>query len=262
MIATYLARSVRSEATKVGGRNPLWYAVIPAAVLLPLALNFGIAEAAAANVIQGAGGMDTDNAAYWVLVFSTFILMSAGVSALGAEFKDRTAETVFGIQPRRRLLPIAELAVFGLISAAVTFATTFVLLGVFPRLFPTIWGRVDAFSPEGIRLLICVPIVTVAVCALGLGVAAFVPKPALVVTIVLLWKFGIEVFVTFVPGTLGTTLQRLSPFKNAELGAGQLSTIKTLFGGPDGSLLYFVVLCLAIFVLGTIRLSRREPNTD
>ncbi|MEU1981415.1 ABC transporter permease [Nocardia sp. NPDC019395] len=262
MLARYTIRAVRSELAKLSWRNPLWYTVVPLAILIPLALNFGIAKASQAEAINGYGGMETSNATYWVLIFSTFILMSGAVSSLSNEFKDKTVETVAGIQARRWLLPVAKLIVFGVLSGAVAGATTFLLLGGFPRLFPDVWGGVDAFSGAGIRLLICVPILTVLVCALGLGLAALLPKPGLVVMIVLLWKFGIEVFVTFVNNDFGRMLQRLSPFKNGELGVGQLSTVESYFGGPNGSLLYFAVPCLVIFVLGTLRLSTGDMKSD
>ncbi|CAM3050708.1 ABC transporter permease [Skermania piniformis] len=261
-VAGSLRRSVRSELAKLSGRSSVWLVVIPLALIIPLGLNVGIAAAAEANAFDGAGGMDTDNAAYWILVFSTFILMSAAVTALCAEYKDKTIDTVFAIAPRRALLPVAKLIVFGAIGAVAAGVITFLILWGIPQLFPTIWGRVDVWSAAGVRLLICVPIYTVLVTAAGLGLSALVPKPGLVVMIVLLWKFGIEVFATFVPGDLGLLLQRLAPFKNGELGAGQMTTIESPFGGPNGSLAYFAALCLAVFVLGTVRMTRVDPRGE
>ncbi|MCP9620503.1 ABC transporter permease [Nocardia otitidiscaviarum] len=262
MTITYLVQAVRSELAKLSWRSSVWYSVVPLAVLIPVAINFGIAKATQSNAFRGAGGMDTNNAAYWILIFSTFILMSAGVSSLSAEFKDRTAETAFAIQPRRWILPVAKLIVYGAISAVTAGLTTFALLAGFPRLFPEIWGEVDAFSADGVRLLIAVPVFALLICALGLGLSALVPKPGLVVMIVLLWKFGIEVFVTFIPGDLGLLLQRLSPFKNGELGVGQLATIESYFGGQNGSLAYFAILCVVIFVVGTVRLSVADTRSE
>ncbi|MGW1740911.1 ABC transporter permease [Nocardia sp. NPDC001965] len=260
MIATHLLRSVRSELAKLSWRSPVWYAVVPLAVVIPVALNFGIAKATEANKLNGAGGMDTNNAAYWILIFSAFILMAGGVSSLCAEFKDDTVETVFGIQTRRWLLPLAKLVVFGVIAALTALAVTFLILWAFPQLFPEIWGKVEVFSGDGIALLIGVPLYTLLITALGLGITALVPKPGFVVMIVLLWKFGVEVFMTFVPGDLGVTLQQLSPFKNGELGVGQLATIESLFGGQNGSLLYFAAVCVAIFAIGTVRLALTDTQ--
>lgn len=262
MVLAYLAQAVRGEMAKLSRRSSIWYAVVPLAIVIPVALNFSIAKATESNILRGAGGMDTDNTAYWILIFSTFILMSGGVSSLCAEFKDRTIETAFAIQPRRWILPVAKLIVFGAISAVTAGLTTLVLLAGFPHLFPQIWGEVDALSSDGIRLLIAVPIFALLISALGLGLSALVPKPGLVVMTALLWKFGIEVFVTFIPGDLGLLLQRLSPFKNGELGVGQLATIESYFGGRNGSLLYFATLCVMIFVLGVVRLSLVDTKSE
>nr|WP_198429100.1 ABC transporter permease [Nocardia bovistercoris] len=247
---------------KLSWRNPLWYLVIPSAILIPAALNYGIAAAVESNRLDGGGGMDTDNAAYWILIFSTFILMSGAVSSLCSEFKDDTLQIVYRIQPRRPLLPVAKLIVFGGIGAAAAAVTTFAILWGFPRIFPEIWGRVDILSADGIRLWCGIPLFTVLVCALGLGLAALVPKPGLVVMIVLLWKFGLEVFVGFIPGDVGETLQELSPFKNGELGVGQMATFDSVFGGQNGSFLYFAALCSAVFVIGVTRLSRADVSSD
>ncbi|MGW4366532.1 ABC transporter permease [Nocardia takedensis] len=262
MIATPLLRSVRSELAKLSWRSGLWYTIVPLAVLIPLGLNFGIAKAVEASKFDGGGGMDTDNAAYWIIVFSTFILMSAGVTSLCAEYKDNTVQIAYGIQPRRWLLPVAKLIVFGVISAVTAAVTTVIVLAGFPRVFPDIWGRVELFSAEGLRLWLGIPLLTVLVCALGLGLSALIPKPAVVVTIVLLWKFGLEVFVTFIPGEVGMTLQEWSPFKNGELGVGQMATFDSVFGGENGSLLYFAVLCVAVFVAGTVRSSVLDMKND
>lgn len=259
---TYLIRSVRSECAKLSWRNALWYTIVPAAVLIPILLNYGIAMAVQTNKFDGAGGMDTDNAAYWIIVFSTFILMAGGVSSLCSEFKDNTIQIVFGIQTRRWLLPVAKLIVFGAIAAFTAWVTTFVILWGFPRLLPDVWGRVDVFSSEGLRLWFGIPLLTVLVCALGLGLAALVPKPGFVVMIVLLWKFGVEVFVNFIPGDVGMLVQRLMPFKNGELGVGQLATFESLFGGENGSLLYFGALCVVLFVAGVLRLSLTDLKND
>ncbi|WP_067660816.1 ABC transporter permease [Nocardia harenae] len=259
---TLLIDAVRSEFAKLSRRSPLWYTVLPLAVLIPTALNFGIAKAVESNQLNGGGGMDTDNAAYWILVFSTFILMVGAVSALAGEFRDDTAQIVFRIQPRRWLLPVAKLVVYGLIGAVTAAFTVLVMLGGFPLLFPEIWGRVEILSADGIRLWLGIPLFTVLVCALGLGLAALLPKPGLVVMIVLLWKFGVETFVTFVPGDLGITLQQLSPFRNGELGVGQMATFDSAFGGQNGSLLYFAAICVAIFAAGTVRLTRADVRND
>ncbi|MBL1077235.1 ABC transporter permease [Nocardia sp. 2] len=257
-----MIRAVRSEWAKLSWRDPLWLAIVPIAILLPVALNASLALATRMNKVNGAGGMDTNNAGYWVMVFSTIILMSAGVSSLSNEFKYATAELAYTTQPRRWLLPTAKLIVFGLVAATATLATTLILLAGFPTVFPDVWGRVDLTSPPGLRLLWALPFFAFAVTTLGLGLAALIPRPGVVVGAILLWKFGIETFSAMLPLKIANIVQQWMPFKNGELGAGQYPTIRPAFGSPTGALAYFALIAATVFVLGTIRLSRRDLTTD
>ncbi|MFT4043308.1 MAG: ABC transporter permease [Gordonia sp. (in: high G+C Gram-positive bacteria)] len=260
-VTRQLINAIGSESTKLSWRSPLWYAIVPAAVGIPIVLNGAIAVAAQMNKFNGGGGMDTNNAAYWIIIFSTFILMTGPVTSFSGEFGNRTVEIVFTIAPRRWLLPIAKLVVFGTVAAGASALTVFAILWGFPHIFPDVWGRVDLFSGTGVRLWLGIPILTVLVCALGLGLSVLIPRPSLVIILVLLWKFGVETFVGFVPGDVGLILQKFSPFKNAELGVGQMSSFDSVFGGPTGSLLYFAVLAVAIFALGLIRLTRADVRS-
>ncbi|MFI5498518.1 ABC transporter permease [Nocardia asteroides] len=257
-----LGRAIASEAAKLSRRSPVWLAIVPIAVLLPVAVNASLAVATRMNKVNGAGGMDTDNAGYWVMIFSTIVLMSAGVASLSNEFKYATAALVYGAQPRRWLLPTAKLVVFGLIAAATTLSTVLVLLTVFPAVFPDVWGRVELTSAAGARLLWALPVFAFFVSALGIGLAGLIPRPGVVVGAVLLWKFGVEAFSAMLPVKIGNVVQRWMPFKNGELGAGQYPTIKPAFGSPNGALVFFALVAVTFFVLGTVRLSRRDLTTD
>ncbi len=253
-----MIRAVRSELAKLSWRSPSVAVAVPAAIAVPVLINLAIAEAASQNKINGAGGMQTNNAAYWVLIFSTFILMAGPVFSTAGEFGNGTIDAVFARQPRRRLLPVAKAVVFGAIGAAAGLIAVLVLLVAVPRLYPDIWGNVDATSAEGIRLLIGVPCYLGLIAVLAVGLAALVPRPGLILMLVLLWRFGVESFFTFVTGDLGLALQHYSPFRNAELGAGQMSTFDSPFGGPTWSLLYFAVLCALVFGAGVLRIARAD----
>ncbi|GAA1093749.1 ABC transporter permease [Tsukamurella spumae] len=250
--------AVRSEAAKLTWRSPAIVAGVPLAVAVPLVVNSVIAEAVQRNTINGAGGMDTGNAAYWVLVFSTYILVSGVVYSTAGEFGNGTIDLVFARRPRRWLLPAAKVAVFGALAAVTSAVTVALLMLVFPLLYPDTWGRVDLFSGAGIRLWCGIPLYMVLVTLLGVGLATLLPKPGLVLMLLLLWRFGVETFVTFIRGDLGLVVQRWSPFRNADLGVGQLSTITSPFGGPNGSLAYFGVICGLVFAAGVWKTVRAD----
>lgn len=65
------------------------------------------------------------------------------------------------------------------------------------------------FSSDGLQLLLAVPVYTLLISALGLGLSALIPS---------------------------------------------------MFGGQMGSLLYFAAICLAVFCIGTLRLSLTDPT--
>ena len=117
-----ILRSIRSELAKLSWRSPLFYALVPLAILIPFGLNAGLAVAAQLNKINGSGGMDTDNAAYWVIVFSTFIMMAGAVTSYCGEFKDRTGPVLdntivlFGSDYWKRLIDFQVLLDEGAIS--------------------------------------------------------------------------------------------------------------------------------------------------
>lgn len=255
-------RAVRSEMAKLSWRSPVFYALAPLAILIPFGLNAGLALAAQMNKINGAGGMDTDNAAYWVIVFSTFIMMAGAVTSYCGEFKDHTVEIVYGIAPPRWLLPVAKLVVFGTISAATVFVTTLAIMVVLPKVFPEVWNRVNPWEPAGLRLLVGTPLLAFLIVVLALGVSMLIPRPGVAIMLLLLWKWGVEVFVGFVPGDFGIFLQRIALFKNGEMGAGQSPTFDSLFGGPNGSMAFFAAVAIVVFGIGVARLALRDVPSD
>ncbi|MDL9935516.1 ABC transporter permease subunit [Gordonia sp. ABSL1-1] len=258
----FLGRAIRSEITKLSPRNPLFWLVIPLSIGIPVAMNFGIAKASQWDVIDGTGGIDTNNTGYWLMMLSPFILMAAAVTSFCGEFKDKTVELGSAIQPRRWTMPVAKLIVFSVVAAITVTATILIMLLGFPHLFPEIWGEVELFSGDGVRLLIGVPVYSVLVLALGLGLSVLIPRPGLVIMIVVLWRFVIEEFLYKVMNNdFGMTLQKWGPFANAQIGAGQYPTFDTVFG-PNMSLLYFAAYAVAFFVIGLIRLQATDLRSD
>lgn len=259
---TGLRRSVRAELAKLSWRSPVLYALVPLAVVIPVLINGAIAAAAERDVINGRGGMDTDNAAYWVIVFSTFILMAGAVTSYCGEFGDHTAPMAFQIAPARWRLPVAKLIVFGALASLTVFATTLINLAVLPKVFPEVWDRVDPLDSDGIHLLVGTPVLAVLIVVLALGIAMLIPRPGVVIMVLLLWRWGVEVCVGFIRGDLGTALQRYSLFKNGEIGAGQSPTFDSPFGGPVGAMAYFGCVALIVFAVGLYRLHATDVRDD
>ncbi|GED97679.1 ABC transporter permease [Gordonia crocea] len=259
---TALRRAVSAEFAKLSVRSAMVNTLIPLALIIPILINVGLAAAARMNKYNGQGGMDTNNSGYWIMVFSTFILMAGVVTSYCGEFKDKTAEIQFAVQPRRWMLPVAKAVAFGVIAMAVAFTTTLVVMVVIPRVFPDVWERVDAFSADGLRVLIGVPVLTLLICLLGQGIAMIIPRPGVAILMIVLWKWGAEFLIPLIPGGVGTQAMRFSPFRNAEYGAGQFATTDSPFGGPNGSMAYFAAIVLVVFGIGLWRLQQRDVATD
>ncbi len=262
MSSSILARGLRAELSKLSWHSPIFYAYIPLAVIIPILLNAAIAIATQQELLMGNGGMETANAGFWIITFTTLILMLAAVSSTCSEYGFGSIGAYLSIQPRRAVLPVSKLLAYGGLGLLISlFTTLFVLVG-FPLIFPEVWGTVRPFSAEGWRLIYGIPVLTFFTCALGIGLSLLIRRAGTVVLLVVLWKYGIEVFSSYIPGQAGVTLQRLSPFKNAELGAGQAATFDSYFGGSLGSLGYFAAICLVVFGIGVWRLSARDVDTD
>ena len=76
-----ILRSIRSELAVLSWRSPLFYALVLLAILIPFWSERRSCCRRPAEQDQRLGGMDTDNAAYWVIVFSTFIMMAGAVTS-------------------------------------------------------------------------------------------------------------------------------------------------------------------------------------
>lgn len=254
-----LIRGVRSELARWSWRSPVVLIFVPLAIGIPILINLVIALAARGDLIANTGGVETDNAGYWAIVFTSLIMMLAAVSATCGEYRNRTIDKYLTIAPRRWGLPAAKLVTYGCLAIMVALVTIVVLLWLFPLIFPDVWGGVSIGSGDGIRLIIGVPVLGFFICALGIGLSLLIRRSGIVIMAILLWKYGVELAFTFVPGGFGDWLQRWSPFRNGELGAGQGATsTPTPFGGDTGSLIYFGVLCLLIFAFGVVKLYRSD----
>jgi len=254
---------VRTELTKLSWRNPLFWLAVPLSILIPVGINYGLVKAHQAGMTDGSGGMDTDNSGYWIMLFAPFIMMAVAVSSFCSEFNNRTIELSTAIEPRRWIVPVAKLTVYGAVTALTVMTSALILLVGFPRFFPDVWGRVDLQSEQGLRIWIGIPIYAVLVLAMGLGLAVLIPRASLVIAAIVLWKYGVEMmaFPRLSTSELGARIQQYGPFANAEYGAGQFAAFEPPFGS-NVALTYFGVFAVVIFTIGLARLTLRDLKSD
>ncbi|MGX1807197.1 hypothetical protein ACWIGI_15900 [Nocardia sp. NPDC055321] len=263
-----LIDAIRAELTKLTWRSGVLWAAIPLSIIVPLVLTAGIAalneaiwdKNAAATpdevLLPGGYSMTPDNAVYWVLFFSTFFMMCAAVNSYGSEVRSKTVVLFNYIQPRRWTLLTAKLVVFGGLGAATTAVAVLAINGIVPRFSPRTWSEVSLFTPAGIRFVWAIPLYTVLLVALGLGLVALVRQTYIVVAAVLFLKLGTEAALLLASVDFGNALRRYSPFINAEYSTGQMQGMPDGIWGRNVAIAFYATCFLTVFGIGLWRSAR------
>lgn len=245
------ARAFRAEAIRLGGASPWWRWCVPAALLLPLGITFGIG--AMAERIQRQRGllsvepMHTNNACFWVASLGVvlFMLGSAWVQAkastgiLGRAITANGGLTIGALLIRWCLL--------GLAAAASTWLNCTLILGCMGTVFPAGYGEVALFSSDGARLLWALPVWAFAACGIGLGVAEILGSAPASMTVLAVWAFFAEDAIAALP--FGDAVLNWLPMLNGVYGAGQMIGIAPSWG-PNGALAYVLGLAAILVVCG------------
>ncbi|HOB48502.1 MAG TPA: ABC transporter permease [Mycobacterium sp.] len=249
----HVARGVRAEIVRTGGRSRLWTVLMPAAIAAPLAITFAIALAAEVfarvpgqlSVLQ----VPTSNAAYWVVTVTTVVVAIAAADGQASENRYRTGEYVRIAVGRQWSVLVGRWLFYGVTGSLVAVATLLVVLIALPMLSPHVYGTVSATDPVGLRLLWTVPLISFFAAGAGVGVGAFVGSPLGAAAVVLGWVYVFEAAAGYLPN--GAFLQRFMPVLNAVFGAGQ-DAVLTPPWGQDAALLYVCALSTAIFGVAAV----------
>ncbi|ALG85108.1 hypothetical protein [Gordonia phthalatica] len=259
-----LTRAVRAEFVRVGGRRgPLLIAALPAAVVAPLLVTFGIAAVAERFATMSASGIQvtsvqTTNSVYWVLTFTVIVWAIIAATAQASSVRGPASDLERILFPRAWTTPVARWLFFGLSSAAVALALAVLVMLVLPTAFPTVYGGVDLTSADGLRFLVTVPIYAFSACGIGVGLGAIVGHPVVTAVILLGWTFVIENSIALAPK--GYTLQGYMPFLNGQFGTGQELAFTPPWG-PNGALIYAVAIGVGLVVIGSGAIARRRRPT-
>lgn len=232
-------RSLRAEMVRTGGRGPLWLVLVPAAVLVPVAITFLIAYVAerfaripGQQYIQQ---VPTTNAAYWVINITVVLVAVAAAYGQATEFRSRATEYVRSALPRWSLVLVGKWMFYGALGAALSLVLVAVVLTALPRVSPLVYGQVALADPVGLRLLSTVPVYAFFAAGLGVGVGVLVRTPAAAVGLLLFWVYVGEVAVGYLPS--GYSLQRFMPFLNGIYATGQDIVLEPPWG-RDAALVY------------------------
>jgi len=247
--ATLIRRGVAAEWTRTTGRSFLWSVAVPLTFVLPLVVTFGIAAVAERLAIlpgqSYVAKVSTTNSVYWVITLSVSVMMVTTAYAHATQWRGQTSDLNAFLFPRAWTVALARWIYYGAITAISTVVLLVVVMVTLPHQFPQIYGAVDITDSAGIRFLWTVPIYAFAACGVGVAVGSLIRTPSAAVAVLVFWVYVAENSINLLPH--GFTLQAYAPFLNAVAATGQEVAFLPRFG-RNGSLLYFVLVAVALFV--------------
>ncbi|WP_245649776.1 ABC transporter permease [Nocardia shimofusensis] len=259
--ATQLRRALTAERTRTGGRGFLWAIAVPLAIALPLLITFGIAVVAE-QFADSSGqfrvtSVSTANAVYWVITFTTSIMMVTAAYAHASQTRGTLRDLNAFLFPRSWIAALARWIFYGAIAAIATAALLVLVMVTLPRFFPAVYSGVDIADAAGIRFLWTVPLYAFAACGIGVAVGAVIRTPSAAVAALLFWVYVVENSINLLPN--GYTLQAYAPFLNGVAATGQQMAFLPRFG-PGGSLIYFCCIAVALFALSMLVTAAGPPR--
>ncbi|MFG1791212.1 ABC transporter permease [Nocardia sp. NPDC049149] len=266
--ATLIRRGVAAEWTRTTGRSFLWTVSVPLTFLLPLVVTFGIAAVAERLATlpgqSNVAAVSTTNSVYWVITLSVSVMMVTTAYAHATQWRGQTSDLNAFLFPRTWTVALARWIYYGIITAISIVVLLVVVMVTLPHQFPQIYGNVDITDSAGIRFLWTVPSYAFAACGVGVAVGSLIRSPSAAVAVLLFWVYVAENSLNLLPH--GFTLQAYAPFLNAVAATGQQVAFLPRFG-RNGSLLYFIAVAVALFVITGVlpilirRLSGRRRTT-
>ncbi|MCM6778661.1 ABC transporter permease [Nocardia sp. CDC159] len=246
---TLVRRGIAAEWTRTTGRSFLWTVAVPLTFVLPLVVTFGIAAVAERLAKlpgqQFVAPVSTTNSVYWVITLSVAVMMVTAAYAHATQWRGQTSDLNAFLFPRSWTVALARWIYYGTIAAISTAVLLVVVMVTLPRLFPELYGAVDITDSAGIRFLWTVPSYAFAACGVGVAVGSLIHTPSAAVAVLLFWVYVVEIAMNLLPH--GYTLQAYAPFLNAVAATGQEVAFVPRFG-RTGSLLYFILVAVALFV--------------
>lgn len=250
---TWIRRGIAAEWTRTTGRSFLWTVAVPLTFVLPLGITFGIA--AVAERLADLPGQSyvatvtTTNSVYWVITLSVSVMMVTTAYAHATQWRGPTRDLHAFLFPRPWTVALARWIYYGAITAISTVVLLVVVMVTLPHWFPRIYGAVDISDSAGIRFLWTIPIYAFAACGVGVAVGSLIRTPSAAVAVLLFWVHVAENAINLLPN--GYTLQAYAPFLNAVAATGQEVAFLPRFG-RNGSLLYFVLVAVTLFVVTAV----------
>lgn len=250
-------RAERIKLTSV--QSPLWCTVVIIALGLGLAAVLG-------SVARASIGADDEMVRFYPTVdvavsgvtgFGVMVLMILAALSVTSEYRFGVIRTTFQATPNRSLLLTVKAVLIGVLGAVLTG-----LLGIAAFLLAKALAGPDAgrelvlSGEQAWRALYGIPLYAFLCVVLAVGVGTLLRQSAGTIALLLLWPLLIEsLFGLF--GSVGREIQPFLPFANVNNFLGLEQGIE-FHWGPWGSLVYFAVFSVVVFVLSLVAVNRRD----
>ncbi|MGH3794786.1 MAG: ABC transporter permease subunit [Pseudonocardiaceae bacterium] len=202
------------------------------------------------------------------LGLGSFIALVLAAIAITSEYRFGTIRATFAAVPNRTAVLLAKtvvvavlLGLAGLVTAFAAWGVAYLIDGSSALAIDTA-GEWRAVAGEGLLYA--------GYAIVGIGVGLLVRQTAGAVALLLVWALVVEnIVVPILDGTLKLNMSRWLPFANAgnfitagdAAATGQASGAPVIdypFGGPWGSLGYFMAIAVGVLVIGIVVAQRRD----
>lgn len=205
---------------------------------------------------------DVSNGVSGLGLFGIMIVIIQAVILVTGEYGNGTAKLAALAAPKRWQMPAAKVIVYGVISATVFFVMSIVSIGLTKlmadaQLDDTSLTEGLSMSADGAwSVVLLMTLAAVLIVMISIGVGYVLRRTAGAVALLLLWALLLEDLVGMIP-KVGDWVTPYLPFKNLNAGIYQ-SALDDAPWGIGGSVIYFVVWAVIIYVAGVVVLRRRD----
>lgn len=265
---------IKSEWIKLSSTKSLWATsilIVLFSIAFAALMGFGTGSAINDEEImkdpQTAAGvmssMTPGQAFAGLTSFGMIVIIIQACMMVTSEYGNGTSKTTLLGTPKRTPVPIAKFVVYGAIAAVLSFVSLILsLLTMKLILNPKVEDKALleplSFSADGVwreiglNVLFCVLVV-----AMSIGVGYLVRHTAGAISVMVMWILVVEgILIGFVP-KLRDWLPPYMPFNNMNAAVAG-NDLKDAPWGHNGSLIYFIVWALVIFIAGVIALKKRD----
>ena len=236
-----------AEKTKLTStRSPWWCAA--------LALALGIGPAVLFVAIAEPGDLTVGNAGFGLGLAGFVVLVIAALTVTG-EYRFGTIRATFLAAPNRVVALLAKTVVVAGFAGLLGLAGSFACWGIVALADGTAATALD--SGADWRVVAGQGVVYAGYAVVAIGVGLLVRQTAAALSLLLVWAMGVEQIVPIVDTVAETRIAEWLPFANANafVAAGEVSS---RFGGPWGSLAYFLVVAAVVLAAGIVVADRRD----